>query len=172
MGLLWSGLNLLGLLTALRACLDPPRPQSLPTFRVRWPARLSTDNGGTVHRVHVCRVNEQVVVVEPRDALAPGGSGRLAIAAPVGAGRASPTLTVQAGPTPGHGRLLPRDQHQHRDWLHWLYATPGRWHDPAAPVEWQAMLALLRRLFWWHDHPTGLFIPLPNPGLARPQTVP
>ena len=171
-GLLWSGLNLLGLLTALRACLDPPRPQSLPTFRVRWPARLSTDNGGTVHRVHVCRVNEQVVVVEPRDALAPGGSGRLAIAAPVGAGRASPTLTVQAGPTPGHGRLLPRDQHQHRDWLHWLYATPGRWHDPAAPVEWQAMLALLRRLFWWHDHPTGLFIPLPNPGLARPQTVP
>lgn len=37
-GLLWSGLNLVGLLAALRACLDPPRTSGLPTFRVRWPA--------------------------------------------------------------------------------------------------------------------------------------
>lgn len=171
-GLLWSGLNLLGLLTALRACLDPPRTRSLPTFRVCWPGRLSTDNGGTVHQVHVCRINEQVVVVEPKAALAPGG-GQLAIAAAAGAGRASPVLTVHAGPTPGHGRLLPRDQRQHRDWLHWLYATPGRWPDPAAPVEWQAMLALLRRLFWRHDHAMGLFVPLPKSAtLAHPQAVP
>ncbi|KKZ15430.1 MAG: hypothetical protein TH68_00360 [Candidatus Synechococcus spongiarum 142] len=169
-GLLWSGLNLLGLLTALRACLDPPRTQALPTFRVCWPARLSTDNGVTVHQVQVCRINEQEVMVEPTADLAPGCGGQLVIAAPVGAGRASPTLMVNAGPTPGHGRLLPQDQHQHQDWLHWLYATPGRWHDPTAPVEWQAMLALLRRLLWRHDQSTGLFIPLPKPRVIRPKT--
>ncbi|SAY38381.1 glycosyltransferase family 2 protein [Candidatus Synechococcus spongiarum] len=161
-GLLWSGLNLVGLLTALRACLDPPRTSGLPTFRVRWPARLSAGDGGTVHHVQVCRINEQEVVVEPKTALTPGDGGHLAMEAAVGAGQASPVLKVTAGATPGHGRLLPQNQHQRRDWLHWLYATPGRWHDPTAPVEWQAMLALLRRLLWWRDHPTGLFIPLPN----------
>ena len=168
-GLLWSGLNLIGLLTALRACLDPPRAQALPTFRVRWPARFSVDNGATVHQVHVCRINEQEVAVEPKAVLVPGCVGQLALAAAVGAGRTSPVLTLSAGPTPGRGRLIPQDRHQYRDWLHWLYATPGRWHDPTAPVEWQAMLALLRRLLWRHDHPTGLlFIPLPNPSPSRP----
>ena len=170
-GLLWSGLNLVGLLTALRACLDPPRTSGLATFRVRWPAQLSAEDGGPVHHVQVCRINEQEVVVEPKAALGPGRGGQLTIAAPVGAGRPSPVLTVQAGATPGHGRLCPQDRHQHRDWLHWLYATPGRWHDPTAPVEWQAMLALLRRLFRWHDHPAGLFIPLPGSGPGRPGAV-
>ena len=161
-GLLWSGLNLVGLLTALRACLDPPRPSGLPTFRVRWPARLVAEDGGAVQHVQVCRINEQEVGMEPTAALAPGCRGQLTIAASVGAGHTSPVLVVTAGATPGHGRLLPQDQHQHQDWLHWLYATPGRWHDPTAPVEWQAVLALLRRLFWWHDHPTGLLISLPG----------
>lgn len=165
-GLLWSGLNLVGLLTALRACLDPPRTSELPTFRVHWPARLSADNGGAVHQVHVCRINEQEVVVEPAAALAPGCGGQLTIVAPVEDGQDSPTLTVHGGATPGHGRLRPQAHHHHQDWLHWLYATPGRWHDPTAPVEWQAMLALLRRLFWRHDHSTGLFIPLPGSGLG------
>ena len=170
-GLLWSGLNLVGLLTALRACLDPPRTSGLPTFRVRWPARLSANNGGTVRQVQVRRINEREVVVEPKAALVPGWGGQLTFAAPVGAGWVSPTLMVNAGPTSGHGRLLPQDRHQHRDWLHWLYATPGRWSDPVAPVEWQALLALLRRLLWWHDHPTGLFIPLPGSGLDRPRSI-
>ncbi len=170
-GLLWSGLNLLGLLTALRACVDPPRTHGLPTFRVRWPAQLSADHGATLHPVQVCSINEQEVVVEPKAALDHGWVGQLTITASVGAGQASPVLMVTAGPTPGHGRLLPQDHQQHQDWLHWLYATPGRWHDPTAPVEWQAMLALLQRLFWRHDHPPGLFIPLPNSSLDQPQAA-
>ena len=172
-GLLWSGLNLIGLLIALRACLDPPQTRALPTFRVHWPARLSLSNGTTVHQVRVCSINEQEVVVEPGTALAPGWSGQLAIAAPAGAGQAAPILmAVNTGTTPGHGRLLPQDHRQRQDWLHWLYATPGRWHDPTAPVEWQAMLALLRRLLWWHDHPTGLFIPLPPSISNHPPSQP
>lgn len=171
-GLLWSGLNLLGLLTVLRACLDPPQTNELPMFRVRWPAQLSEEDGGTVHQVQVCSINEQEVAVEPSTVLAPGCSGKLTIAAPAGAGEASPALTVIAGPTPGHGRLLPHDHCQHRDWLHWLYATPGRWHDPTAPVEWQAILALLRRLLWRRRHPAGLYIPVPNSNLAQPLSIP
>ena len=163
-GLLWSGLNMVGLLTALRACLDPPLRQPLPTFRVRWPAQFSADNGATVRQVQVCRINEREVVIEPREALTHGGGGQLVIAAPAGAGRSSPVLTVNAGPKPGHGDLLLQDHQQRRDWLHWLYATPGRWHDPAAPVEWQAMAALLRRLLWRQRQPPGLFIPLPKTG--------
>ena len=161
-GLLWSSLNLLGLLTALRACLDPAHPTALPIFRVGWPAQLLVGDEGTVRQVQVRRISEQAVAVEPPSALPPGCAGQLTIAAPVGAGQASPTLAVHGGTTPGEGCLRPQHQRQHRDWLHWLYATPGRWHDPIAPVEWQAIAALLRRLFWWHPHPVGLLIPLPH----------
>ena len=64
-GLLWSGLNLVGLLAALRACLDPPRTSGLPTFRVRWPARLSAEDSGTVHHVQVYCTREMAGHVGP-----------------------------------------------------------------------------------------------------------
>ena len=133
-GLLWSGLNLVVLLTALRACPDPPRPGGLPTFRVCWPARLSAEGGGTVHHVQVCCINEQEVVVGPRQPWRPAG-GYLGHGGSRRGRQTSPVLTMTAGARPGHGRILPQDQHQRRDWLHWLYATPGCWHDPTAPVE-------------------------------------
>lgn len=148
-GLLWSGLNMVGLLTAISACLDPPQSEPRPTFRVAWSAHVATADGDRSHAVSICHINEQSLCLQPPLSAADGNC-RLSIGAPAGAGCPSPTLPIQSLPQPGHYRIAWPDSAaasaERLRWLQWLYATPGRWCNPTAPVEWRALTALALRM--------------------------
>ena len=168
-GLAWAVLNLLGTLTALRACWDPPMRDPAPWLAVDMAGEVLNEGG---HR-HPCRIkaiSETGAELHFQKYVPPW----IAAAHSAGA-RPMPPLPIEIsaeqswpGQSPGA-----RPQHcQQRALLRWLYGRSGCWRDRLAPQEWRALLALLKRVLFGAPAPTAFrrsLVPLAAQGSTSGQ---
>ncbi|MEB3332874.1 MAG: glycosyltransferase family 2 protein, partial [Synechococcaceae cyanobacterium] len=160
MGAFWGLITLLGLLLALRACWDPPRPDPSPWLALRLPARLRAlgTAGQLIEReVEVVALSETGVQLAGPEGL-PGGSRPLSLELHPGTTDGTTDGTAALPPLPpplplsaerpSPGRLLwdRRDAVALRSLQLWLYSRPGAWPKRQALAEWRTLLALLRSL--------------------------
>jgi cellulose synthase (UDP-forming) len=150
LGLLWSGLTLLGLLVALRACRDPAAGDPTPWLGLALGGELLGRDGRGhpwQRAVQIAALSERGVLLRGAAAALPDGCRlkRLQLELP---GTALPPLPLQAQAR--NGRLSwawPAEPcHEREAFLRWLYGRSGAWPQRQAPPEWRALLALLRRL--------------------------
>ena len=150
LGLFWGGLTLLGLVVALRACRDPAAGDPAPWLALAVEARLQgRDPSGRPlqQTVPIRAMSERGAVLGAAAALPEGFRLEQLQLLPPGA--ALPSLPVQPELIDGRLRWAwPAEPCPAREaLLQWLYSRPGAWPQRQAPPEWQALLALLRRLF-------------------------
>ena len=159
LALAWSGLTVLGLLVALRACWDSADPEPVPWLVAPLQAQLSSNAGAWV--------NSSVEAISERGAdLQLAAKDRAALSAALRVQLRSPddqavvTLRAQILPAQcvleqtcrsGHGRISvlwsAGQQPQLEQLQQWLFCRPGCWQQRQATGEWQALVALIRKLF-------------------------
>ena len=155
LGLLWAGLNLLGLLVALRVCWDRPCPDPTPWLGIKvnvslWGPEQQQLKG---RLTALAETGADLVLPGP----VPVGPGwRLVLDA--GAGSLLPLdlapldlAPIYLAPLPAAGELLSvswagEARASVVELRRWLFSRPGAWPDRLAPPEWPALLALLRQL--------------------------
>ena len=153
LALTWSGLTVLGLLVALRACWDSADPEPVPWLAAPLQAELSSNAGAWV--------NTPVEAISERGAdLQLAATDRAALSAALRVQLRSrddqvvATLRAQVvlekTCRSGYGRLSVRwsagQQPQLEQLQQWLFCRPGCWQQRQATSEWQALLALIRHL--------------------------
>jgi len=158
LGLVWCLLTLLGLLVSLRACWDSADPEPVPWLAAPLQAAFSRNDGSSL--------------CTPVEAISERGAD-LQLAAPDRAALSSAFLvqlrspqeqtvaTLRAQIVPEHG--VPNQtcrsghirisvlwsagqQPQLEQLQQWLFCRPGCWQQRQATGEWQALLALIKRL--------------------------
>ncbi|MFM1811572.1 MAG: hypothetical protein RLZZ336_510 [Cyanobacteriota bacterium] len=163
LALIWSGLTLLGLLVALRACWDSADPEPVPWLGAPLQAALLSNAGCSVNAaVEAISEHGADLQLAARDRAA--SSGALLVQLRSHDDRAVATLRAQIVPDQnvpmqsvpeqscrsGHGRISVRwsagQQPQLEQLQQWLFCRPGCWQQRQATGEWQALLALLKRL--------------------------
>ena len=155
LGMLWAGLNLLGLLVALRVCWDRPCPDPTPWLGIKvnvslWGPEQQQLKG---RLTALAETGADLVLPGP----VPVGPGwRLVLDA--GAGSLLPLdlapldlAPIYLAPLPAAGELLSvswagKSSASVVELRRWLFSRPGAWPDRLAPPEWPALLALLRQL--------------------------
>ena len=159
LGLAWAGLNLLGLLVALRVCWDRPCPDPTPWLGLRLDVQLLGPTGQRRH-AQLTALSERGADLEcPKPW--PGGVGwRLVFAGAAGGASGVPALALKplaeaplssltrpVGPPLSVG-WDPSDSQGLLALRRWLFSRAGAWPDRQAPPEWLALLAVLSRLPW------------------------
>lgn len=155
LGLLWAGLNLLGLLVALRACWDRPCPDPTPWLGINVNVRLwGPEQQQLKGRLTALAETGADLVLPGPGPVGPGC--RLVLDA--GAGSLLPLdlapldlAPLYLAPLPAAGELLSvswagEARASVVELRRWLFSRPGAWPDRLAPPEWPALLALLRQL--------------------------
>ena len=150
LGLLWAGLNLLGLLVALRACWDRPCPDPTPWLGIKvnvslWGPEQQQLKG---RLTALAETGADLVLPGP----VPVGPGwRLVLDAGAGSLLPLDLAPLDLAPLPAAGELLSVSWAGEAnasvvELRRWLFSRPGAWPDRLAPPEWPALLALLRQL--------------------------
>ena len=150
LGLLWAGLNLLGLLVALRACWDRPCPDPTPWLGIKvnvslWGPEQQQLKG---RLTALAETGADLVLPGP----GPVGPGwRLVLDAGAGSLLPLDLAPLYLAPLPAAGELLSvrwagEASASVVELRRWLFSRPGAWPDRLAPPEWPALLALLRQL--------------------------
>lgn len=159
LGLAWAGLNLLGLLVALRVCWDRPCPDPTPWLGLRLDVQLLGPTGQRRH-AQLKAISERGADLEcPKPW--PGGAGwRLVFAGAAGGASGVPALALKPlaeAPLSSLARPFgpplsvgwdPSDSQGLLALRRWLFSRAGAWPDRQAPPEWLALLAVLSRLPW------------------------
>lgn len=157
LGLAWALLTLLGLLVALRACWDSADPEPVPWLEVPVELQLSAGPGTAPAQP------AQLEAISERGAdllLAHGAPAkwglqvgdqlelRLVVEPQLPPLRATVRLftTQQGHPARLSVQWAPDRQADLASLQRWLFCRPGCWPERPAPAEWQALLALLKRL--------------------------
>ncbi|MGC6482287.1 MAG: glycosyltransferase family 2 protein [Synechococcus sp.] len=143
-GLVWAGLNMVGLLIALRACWDPPVSDPAPWLELKCQAWLD-DHNETPQPCMITAISESGVEVVMADSRSQDVKGhRLSWCEQV------PALPVRLVKRRGNQLSLqwqPSTTDPKRQALiRWLYGRPGCWPDRQAQGEWKALLVLLSRI--------------------------
>jgi cellulose synthase (UDP-forming) len=160
LGLVWAGLNLLGLLVALRACWDPATNDPAPWLAISGPAKLQGNTG----EILSCKLN----------ALSQGGVevNLLSAATPMGEGEHTLAWTDELAPLPvkvqqQQGNKLVMqwgelNNNLRQGLLLWLFCRDNCWPERQARHEWRALGVLLVRAL----------TPIPAPGPLHRSVVP
>ena len=152
LGLGWGGLTLMGLLVALRACLDPATSDPSPWLALPLQARLygRTPAGQPLELAAAISAISETGVTLHEPAALPAGFRAEWLALHVPEEMELPDLPVKTQPAHRTSHLAwvwSRESAASREtFLGWLYGRPNAWPQRQAPPEWRALLALLGRL--------------------------
>ena len=168
-GLAWAVLNLLGTLTALRACWDPPMRDPAPWLAVDMEGEV-LDAGGHRHPCRITAISETGAELHFRNHVPP-----LVSSSALRWSTAVPPLPIEISAerplaqAVAWGKTTARQQHA---LMQWLYGRSGCWRDRLAPQEWRALLALLKRVLFGTPAPAAFrrsLVPLAAQGSTSGQ---
>ena len=168
-GLAWAVLNLLGTLTALRACWDPPMRDPAPWLAVDMEGEV-LDAGGHRHPCRIKAISETGAELHFRNHVPP-----LVSSSALRWSTAVPPLPIEISAerplarAVAWGKTTARQQHA---LMQWLYGRSGCWRDRLAPQEWRALLALLKRVLFGTPAPAAFrrsLVPLAAQGSTSGQ---
>ena len=168
-GLAWAVLNLLGTLTALRACWDPPMRDPAPWLAVDMAGEV-LDEGGHRHPCRIKAISETGAELHFQKHVPP-----LVSSSALRWCKAVPPLPIEISAEQSLARAVTwraTTAPQQRALLRWLYGRSGCWRDRLAPQEWRALLALLKRVLFGAPAPTAFrrsLVPLAAQGSTSGQ---
>ena len=168
-GLAWAVLNLLGTLTALRACWDPPMRDPAPWLGVDVDGEV-LDVGGHRHPCRIKAISETGAELHFQSRVPP-----MVSSSALRWCEAVPPLPIEISAERPLARAITwraTTAPQQRALQRWLYGRSGCWLDRLAPQEWRALLALLKRVLFGAPAPAAFrrsLVPLAGQGSTSGQ---
>ncbi len=168
-GLAWAVLNLLGTITALRACWDPPMRDPAPWLGVDMDGEV-LDVGGHRHPCRIKAISETGAELHFQSRVPP-----MVSSSALRWCEAVPPLPIEVSAERPLDRAITwraTTAPQKRALQGWLYGRSGCWLDRLAPQEWRALLALVKRVLFGAPAPAAFrrsLVPLAGQGSTSGQ---